>query len=105
MIPVPMQPTRRFGLGAVHWHTGETVVLTRRRKRRREVAELLQALVDKLPHEPVYVTWDNSGMHEEDEVGAVVRGAAGQLVLLYLTTYSLLGSIPSRCSGATSSAR
>ena len=71
------------------WHTGETVVLTRRRKRRREVAELLQALVDKHPHKRVYVAWDNSGTHEEDEVEAVVRGAAGQLVLLYLPTYSL----------------
>jgi hypothetical protein len=53
MIPTPMQPTRRYGLGAANWHTGETVVLTRRRKRRREVADLLQALVDKHPHERV----------------------------------------------------
>jgi transposase len=34
------------------------------------------------------VAWDNSGTHEEDEVEAVVRGAAGRLVLLYLPTYS-----------------
>ena len=25
MIPTPMQPTRRYGLGAANWHTGETV--------------------------------------------------------------------------------
>jgi hypothetical protein len=31
------------------------VVLVRRRKRRREIAVLLQALVDKHPHERVYV--------------------------------------------------
>ncbi len=29
-IPAPAQPKRRYGLGAVNWHTGETVVLTRR---------------------------------------------------------------------------
>ena len=34
------------------------------------------------------MAWDNSGTHEEDEVEAVVRGAAGRLVLLYLPTYS-----------------
>ncbi|GJD47815.1 hypothetical protein OPKNFCMD_0526 [Methylobacterium crusticola] len=32
MIPTPMQPTRRYGLGAVNWHSGETVVLTRHHK-------------------------------------------------------------------------
>jgi DDE superfamily endonuclease len=61
MIPTPMQPTRRYGLGAVNWHTGETVVLTRQHKRRREIAEVLEALL---------------------------RGAAGRLILLYLPTYS-----------------
>jgi putative transposase len=88
MVPTPAQPTRRYGLGAVNWHTGETVVLTRRHKRRREVAELLQALIDKHPDGRVYVAWDNAGTHEDDEVDAVVRAAAGRLVLLYLPTYS-----------------
>lgn len=88
MIPTPRQPHKRYGLGAVNYHTGETVVRFRRRKRRREVAELLQALVDKHPTETVYVAWDNSGTHEDDEVEAVVRSAAGRLVLLYLPTYS-----------------
>jgi putative transposase len=88
MIPTPKQPTRRYGLGAANWHTGETVVLVRRRKRRREIAELLQALVDKHPHERVYVAWDNSGTHQDAEVEAVLRAAAGRLVLLYLPTYS-----------------
>jgi len=88
MIPTPGQPYRRYGLGAVNYHTGETVILFRRRKRRREVAELLQALVDKHPTGTIYVTWDNADTHEDDEVEAVVRGAAGRLVLLYLPTYS-----------------
>ena len=41
MIPTPGQLYKRYGLGAVDYHTGEAVVLFRRRKRRREVAELL----------------------------------------------------------------
>jgi len=88
MIPTPGQPVKHYGLGAVDYHTGETVVLTRRRKRRREVAELLEALVAKHPTETVYVAWDNADTPEDDEVEAVVRGAAGRLVLLYLPTYS-----------------
>lgn len=49
MIPTPHQPYKRYGLGAVNYHTGETVVLFRRRKRRAEVAQLLQTLLDKHP--------------------------------------------------------
>lgn len=88
MIPTPRQPYKRYGLGAVNYHTGETVVIFRQRKRRREVAELLQAILDKHPHETVYVAWDNSSTHEDNEVEAVVCGAAGRLILLYLPTYS-----------------
>jgi len=88
MIPAPAQPIRRYGLGAVDWHTGETVVTTRRRKRRREVAELLEALLARHPRGTVYVAWDNAGTHGDKEVEAVLRGAAGRLVLLYLPAYS-----------------
>ena len=88
MIPTPMQPTRRYGLGAVNWHTGETVVLTRQHKRRREIAEVLEALLAKHRAETVYVAWDNANTHEDAEVEAVLRGAAGRLILLYLPTYS-----------------
>jgi putative transposase len=88
MIPTPRQPYKRYGLGAVNYHTGETVVIFRQRKRRQEVADLLQAILDKHPQETVYVAWDNSSTHEDNEVEAVVRGAAGRLILLYLPTYS-----------------
>jgi transposase len=88
MMPTPGQPYKRYGLGAVHYHTGETVVLFRRRKRRREVAELLQALVDKHPTGTIYVVWDHADTPADDEVEAVVRAAAGRLVLLDLPTYS-----------------
>jgi len=88
MIPTPGQPKVHYGLGAVNYHSGETVVIIRRRKRRPEVAELLQALVDKHPTGIIYVAWDNANTHQDDEVEAVVRAAAGRLVLLYLPTYS-----------------
>jgi transposase len=88
MIPTPGQPKRHYGLGAVNYHTGESVVIIRKRKRRKEVADLLQRLVDKHRTGTIYVAWDNADTHEDDEVEAVVRAAAGRLVLLYLPTYS-----------------
>jgi putative transposase len=88
MIPTPRQPYKRYGLGAVNYHTGETVVLFRRRKRRQEVAELLQTLVDKHPTGTLFIAMDNASTHQDDAVEAVLRGAAGRLVLLYLPTYS-----------------
>jgi transposase len=88
MMPTPGQPYKRYGLGAVNYHTGETVVLFRRRKRRQEVAELLQALVDRHPRGTISVAWDNADTHADAEIEAIVRAAAGRLVLLYLPTYS-----------------
>jgi DDE superfamily endonuclease len=78
----------RYGLGALNDYTGDTVVLFRRRKRRRAVAERLQALVYWHPTETIYVAWDNANTHFDDEVEAVVCTAAGRLVLLYLPTDS-----------------
>jgi putative transposase len=87
-VPTPAQPTRRYGLGAVKWHTGETVVLMRRRKRPMEVAELLAAFLEKHPGERVHVARDSASPHEGREVAAVQRVAAGRPVLLYLPTNS-----------------
>jgi transposase len=88
MIPTPGQPDKYYGIGAVNYHTGESVVQFQRRKRRQEIAQLLEALLAKHPTGTIYVAWDNASMHEDDEIEAVVRGAAGRLVLLYLPTYS-----------------
>ena len=88
MIPTPAQPDRRYGIGAVNYHTGETVVQFHPRKRRREVAHLLAALLAKHPTGTISVAWDNASTHEDDEVDDVVRAAAGRLVLLCLPTYS-----------------
>ena len=88
MIPTSGQPKKHYGIGGVNYHTGETVLLIRKRKRRPQMAEFLQTLPDKHPDQIVYVAWDNYICHQDDEVEAVVRGAAGRLVLLYLPTYS-----------------
>jgi transposase len=88
MIPTPGQPKKYYGIGAVNYYTGETVVNFRRRKRRPQIAEFLRRLLDKHPHETIYVAWDNVNTHQDDEVEAAVRSAAGRLVLMYLPTYS-----------------
>lgn len=88
MIPTPGQPDKYYGIGAVNYHTGESVVLFQRNKRRKEIAQLLEALLERHPTGTVYVAWDNANTHEDDEVEEVVRAAAGRLVLLYLPTYS-----------------
>ena len=88
MIATPYQPKKYYGIGAVNYHTGETTVIFRRRKRRPQIAEFLQCLLDKHPDETLYVAWDNVNTHQDDEVEAVVRAAAGRLVLMYLPTYS-----------------
>ena len=48
MTPTPAQPKKRYGIGALNYHTGETVVLIRRRKRRRETAQLLETLLKSI---------------------------------------------------------
>lgn len=88
MIPTPGQPDKYYGIGAVNYHTGECVVQFHRRKRRQEIAQLLEALLKKHPTGTIYLAWDNASMHEDDEIEAVVRAAAGRLILLYLPTYS-----------------
>lgn len=88
MMPTPGQPDKRYGLGAVNYHTGETVGLFRHYKRRREVAERLQALVAQYPTGTISVAWDHADTHADGEIEAIVRAAAGRVVLLYLPTYS-----------------
>lgn len=87
-IPTPAQPDKYYGIGAVNYYTGETVVQFQLHKRRKEIAQLLEALLEQHPTGTVYVAWDNATTHEDDEVEAVLRAAAGRLVLLYLPTYS-----------------
>ena len=89
MIPTPSQPSTHYGIGAVKYHTGEDLaVIVRRHKRRCEIVELLQTLLDKHPHETVYIAWAYASTHEDDEIEALVRGRQGRPALLYLLTYS-----------------
>ena len=88
MIPISGQTNKRFGIGAVNYHSGETVVIIRKRKRREQIAELLLQLLERHPTQTVYVAWDNANTHSGGEIVAVIRVAAGRLILLYLPTYS-----------------
>ncbi len=84
MIPTPARPQRRHGIGAVTHHTGEPIVPSQRRQRRREVARLLEAPLGTHPTGTVDAAWENATPHEDDEGEDVVRAAAGRLGLLYL---------------------
>jgi transposase len=88
MIRTPGQNVRHYGIGAVNYFSGETVVIVRPRKRRCEIAQLLAQLLLKHPNETIFVAWDNCNTHCDDEVEAVVQAACGRLILLYLPTYS-----------------
>jgi transposase len=87
-IPTPGQEERAYGIGAVNYHTGETVMITRKHKRKGDVAVMLRTLMAHHPTGTVYLTLDNSPTHFDDEIDEVLKEAQGRLVLLYLPTYS-----------------
>ncbi|MEZ4669253.1 MAG: IS630 family transposase [Anaerolineae bacterium] len=88
MIPTPHQQKKHYGIGAVNYHSGQVVALIRPHKRRQEIAELLQKLLEMHPTETIYIAWDSASTHQDDAIEVVLRAAAGRLVLLYLPTYS-----------------
>jgi putative transposase len=88
MIPTPGQPNKHYGIGAVNYHSGQTVVITRKRKTREQIAQLLELLLLQHPAQTIYLAWDNADTHSGGQVDQIVRAAAGRLVLLYLPTYS-----------------
>lgn len=55
MIPTPGLLDKYYGIEVVNYHTGESVVQFHCRKRRREIARLLEALLGKHPTGIVYV--------------------------------------------------
>jgi hypothetical protein len=77
----PTQKALRHG--AVNDHTGETVVLIRRKHR----PEVVEQLLKKQSRGTVYIAWDNSHTHENE---AMVRRAAARPVLVYLPTLPLV---------------
>ena len=88
MIPTAGQPKKHYGIGPVNYHSRQRVVITRKRKTREQIAQLLEALLLQHSVETIYVAWDNADSHSGRKVDEVVRAAAGRLVLLYLPTYS-----------------
>jgi len=87
-IPTPGQERRAYGIGAVNYHTGATVMLTRKHKRKPDIADMLRALLAQHVTGTIYLVLDNSPTHFGDDIDAVVGEADGRLVLLYLPTYS-----------------
>src|ERR687886_83407 len=87
-ISTPGHEERAYGIGAVNYHTGETVMLTREHKRKADSAMLPRALVGRHETGTIYPTWDNATTHYDDEIDEVLKEAKGRLVLLSLPTYS-----------------
>ena len=87
-IPTPGQEQRAYGIGAVNYHTGETVMLTRDHKRKAAIAMLLRALLERHATGTIYLTWANATTHFDGEIDAVLKEAHGRLVVAYLPTYS-----------------
>jgi transposase len=88
MISTPGQPKKHYGIGAVNYHTGKTVVRLEKHKKREQIAAFLEQLLDEHPTKTIYVAWDNVNTHSHGKIEEVLRAAAGRLVLLYLPTYS-----------------
>lgn len=88
MISTPRQPKKRYGIGAVDYHTGKAVVRIEKHKRREQIAALLENLLQMNPGKTVYIAWDNVNTHSQGVIEEVLRAAAGRLVLMYLPTYS-----------------
>ncbi len=66
----------------------QSFLFFRKRKRRKEIVELLRGLLQKHRHETIYLVWDIVITHSGEEVEQILRVAAGRLVLLYLPTHS-----------------
>jgi transposase len=87
-IPPHGQDERAYGIGAVNYHTGETVMITRDHKRKEDIAVMLRTLVERHPTGTIYLTWDNAYTHFGGEIETVLKEANGRLILLNLPTYS-----------------
>jgi putative transposase len=81
-IPTHGQNERAYGIGAVNYHTGETVMITRAHKRKGDVAAMLRTLIERHATGRIYVTWDNTHTHYGGEIATVLKEANGRLILL-----------------------
>ena len=87
-IPTHGQDERAYGIGAVNYYTGETVMITREHKCKFDIGVFLRALLAHHETGTIYLTWDNSYTHFGGDIETILKEANGRLVLLYLPTYS-----------------
>jgi transposase len=87
-IPTHGQDERAYGIGAVNYYTGETVMITREHKCKVDIGVFLRALLAHHETGTIYLTWDNSYTHFGGDIEVILKEANGRLVLLYLPTYS-----------------
>jgi transposase len=87
-IPTPGTEQRAYGIGAVNYHTGETIMITSKHKKKADIAGMIRCLVQQHSTGIIYLTLDNSPTHFDDDIDVVLKEAQGRLVLLYLPTYS-----------------
>jgi putative transposase len=88
MIPTPGKPNKHYGIGAVNYHTGETFVIFRKRKKREQIAELVSLLLKRHPDKMIFIAWDNVHTHKYGIIQKMASQYAERLKLLYLPTYS-----------------
>lgn len=81
-MPTPGPPIKHYEIGAVNYHSDQTVVMIPKRKKREQISLLLEELLAKHPDQRVYVDWDNAHTHSGGKVKEVVRAAAERLALL-----------------------
>jgi transposase len=87
-IPTHGQDERAYGIGAVNYYTGETVMITREHKCKVDIGVFLRALLARHATGTIYLSWDNSYTHFGGDIEIILKEANGRLVLLYLPTYS-----------------
>lgn len=107
MIRTPGQTKKRYGIGAVNYHTGTTVVIVRRRKRRLEIAELLSSFWTNIRMKP---SMSPGTMPQPTQTMKSKRSSVAPLVgsfysALWAFRPTAYGSIPLRCSGVTFAAK
>ena len=87
-IPTHGQDERAYGIGAVNYYTGKTMMITRDHKCKVDIGIFLRALLAHHTTGIIYLTWDNSYTHFGGDIDIILKEAKGRLVLLYLPTYS-----------------
>ena len=105
MIPTPAQPKKRYGIGAVNYHTGETVVAVPPSQTPARDRPVARSAVGEAPQRdqstwPGTIPTPTKTMRSRLSCAAPPDGCSCSPCRL-----TARGSTPSRCSGATSGGR